>query len=907
MPPKMEHPWPNGNPSGGSSSAGAQAGRGLSGGTPLDKPPGLQPTAQEGQQALQLLADQGTSNRWDAMEHRMLGMEREMRSIRADLQNVLQAANMASEDAQKAALRMDNLEYEWLLWNDGHDYDASDQEQQCAEEGGLPPPPRQSPQEFELTPAATPRAAEGGVNTDLLGLELDPARQWWDAAPTQLVQDRSSMLQLTDLQTGPSPGEGTLQLIAGGRAVVATTAPPGIERTMALAIGNRAGERPEGPSQASRQSYGEGIWGGDVNPVHAQAPNLALPGVTTVSLMNPPAFRFEGPQGDRRQGDSDIISFLAGARPRIPAESQAPPGSIGRVTVAGPAMDQSSALRRGAAPEMETNLLNPQTGTAPPSASMAAPSMGELNMILKILQSLVPEFSKLELGEPGTRARRLQQWLLQVSQAIEPAGPYVTSWWQWVRQSAESTHHIYLTKPLDQREQVCPREILPTQYAQVESWLRPRILATLPKQQKDWVDLRAQAGQQDPSNVLVYYLFKLFSPGSPGEKDSLMRKVINPNVCTNPGAAQIELMRWRTDVHRLSTLGCMPPDLMMSYRALESIFGVVFDKAEPQLHLRWIMMKNRLGLPHLITTEALGEVFAFADAELSALVLVGGSSLNPGLPLTDNQRARQVQQKDGDKKKAAKAVAAATASWAPSAAATPQPVAARLSSSLSSWAQPCNAWQKGECKRGVSCHFQHAGFPTEEKNCFICKSSEHGSKECKCPGGGADPEKDKHWEEYRARRTQAEGAGKVGKGAKGGAKGKSGGGGGGKGKGKGKPSGSKGQGKASAGACIDLRAAAAAGDERQFPRDCVALDSWANVWLKHQKDKPEAYYQDVLHLAHGECFCHKETSAKGIPTVYVPWSTSSDNIDLFPEGFLWERGCSIMRGDELKVLTPKKR
>jgi hypothetical protein len=85
------------------------------------------------------------------------------------------------------------------------------------------------------------------------------------------------------------------------------------------------------------------------------------------------------------------------------------------------------------------------------------------------------------------------------------------------------------------------------------------------------------------------------------------------------------------------------------------------------------------------------------------------------------------------------------------------------------------------------------------------------------------------------------------------------------------------------------------------------LDSWANVWLKHQKDKPEAYYQDVLHLAHGECFCHKETSAKGIPTVYVPWSTSSDNIDLFPEGFLWERGCSIMRGDELKVLTPKKR
>ena len=60
---------------------------------------------------------------------------------------------------------------------------------------------------------------------------------------------------------------------------------------------------------------------------------------------------------------------------------------------------------------------------------------------------------------------------------------------------------------------------------------------------------------------------------------------------------------------RLQALGCMPPDLMVSYRALESIFVNVFDKAEPQLHLRWIMLKNRLGLPHVVTVEAFKEVF----------------------------------------------------------------------------------------------------------------------------------------------------------------------------------------------------------------------------------------------------------------------------------------------------------
>eukprot|EP00959_Pyramimonas_sp_CCMP1952_P048358 1009438-Pyramimonas_sp.AAC.1 len=63
-----------------------------------------------------------------------------------------------------------------------------------------------------------------------------------------------------------------------------------------------------------------------------------------------------------------------------------------------------------------------QPGSAAPSASVAGPSMAELNMILKSLQTLVPELPKLEPGDPGTRARRFQQWLLQVTQALEPAG-----------------------------------------------------------------------------------------------------------------------------------------------------------------------------------------------------------------------------------------------------------------------------------------------------------------------------------------------------------------------------------------------------------------------------------------------------------------------------------------------------
>ena len=106
-------------------------------------------------------------------------------------------------------------------------------------------------------------------------------------------------------------------------------------------------------------------------------------------------------------------------------------------------------------------------------------------MISKTFQSLVPELPKLEPGEPGTRARWFRQWLTTVTQALEPDGPYVSAWWSWIRTSAENAHNILVTKPLDQREQIYPRESIPPQFSQLESWLRPRVLACLPKSQRE--------------------------------------------------------------------------------------------------------------------------------------------------------------------------------------------------------------------------------------------------------------------------------------------------------------------------------------------------------------------------------------------------------------------------------------
>ena len=122
----------------------------------------------------------------------MLEVQLELQMLRDDVQNVLKAAHMASEDTQKVMMRMDTLEYEWLLWNDGHQADeAADGHGQpdgvAPERDGvgrvqpstttqLAATPPTSPVQHRLTPTPTPRDT---FTTDLLGIDAhDPMQQW---------------------------------------------------------------------------------------------------------------------------------------------------------------------------------------------------------------------------------------------------------------------------------------------------------------------------------------------------------------------------------------------------------------------------------------------------------------------------------------------------------------------------------------------------------------------------------------------------------------------------------------------------------------------------------------------------------------------------------------------------------
>ena len=180
------------------------------------------------------------------------------------------------------------------------------------------------------------------------------------------------------------------------------------------------------------------------------------PNVTSLYHQAPPPALVA--PGGAQGTESDIFTFLAGTQPRGPQGRESGYGPA-------PAANPTSATSCGA--ELPPRVVAPmEPATAPTrqadlSALAGAPSTGELNMILKLLQQMVPEFPKLEPGEPGTRAHRVWEWLQNITTDLEPAGPHPTAWWTWVKASAGAAHQVFLETPLETREQVFPANPMP--------------------------------------------------------------------------------------------------------------------------------------------------------------------------------------------------------------------------------------------------------------------------------------------------------------------------------------------------------------------------------------------------------------------------------------------------------------
>ena len=66
-------------------------------------------------------------------------------------------------------------------------------------------------------------------------------------------------------------------------------------------------------------------------------------------------------------------------------------------------------------------------------------------------------------------------------------------------------------------------------------------------------------------------------------------------------------------------------------------------------------------------------------------------------------------------------------------------------------------------------------------------------------------------------------------------------------------------------------------------------------------------FQHSLTLAHGKTMCSCEVERLGVPGVCVLRSSEGDDIDLFPECCLWERGCAVVCDAGHTIKTPRGR
>ncbi len=238
--------------------------------------------------------------------------------------------------------------------------------------------------------------------------------------------------------------------------------------------------------------------------------------------------------------DSDVFSFLAGTQPVSssgPQQDNAPT----RVHETGRAPPIVPPLRLGCqTPSLP--LGGEETVSAPPglvgaTASPPTPTQAELGMILKAIQTFLNDLPKLELGDVATRATRLLSWKSAVEQALVPVGSQMRSWWRWCLQKAGVAHRRFLAASIQERESIVPSDAMPGAWEQIDSWMRPKLLDSVPGVIRDWVNMRARQGKIDETHVIIFWVVKQFGPGSVEEQVAINNNILNPHVCSQPNAS----------------------------------------------------------------------------------------------------------------------------------------------------------------------------------------------------------------------------------------------------------------------------------------------------------------------------------------------------------------------------------
>jgi len=254
------------------------------------------------------------------------------------------------------------------------------------------------------------------------------------------------------------------------------------------------------------------------------------------------------------------FSTSAEAIPLVSPVTQTQTGAQVGVGVAGvPGAAASAAQERIAAftPPPDMSFMRPFEGDhqIPPVAH------GDMNMLMKAISLFAPQLPKLEPGGESNKAYKLRVWFKNIEEALKPGGDILMQWWQWCVSSATKTYDAFLLAPIQERVHLRPTTKLPSAWVQLDAIMRPHLLTVIPGFVKEWTSQQAQVGTSVETSGILYHLLIHSSPGDISEKDQLLRRLVDPNPCTQAKAAYKELEKWEDAGARCLELRILPPDI----------------------------------------------------------------------------------------------------------------------------------------------------------------------------------------------------------------------------------------------------------------------------------------------------------------------------------------------------------
>ena len=386
----------------------------------------------------------------------------------------------------------------------------------------------------------------------------------------------------------------------------------------------------------------------------------------------------------RTSGSNAVVPTVPAA-PKMPASSNDAPATTSSQPPTGVPNEILEALTQGMQQLQDLQL----------KAMKKDNDSGDSPEVVKTATVNLPEL-RPPLGE--TCGLVLQDWLVQVTTAMQDLSTTSGDWWEQVREKVGEAYSLWLeATPLERLQ------VIPTDHQKLSSgrWLRvnARACALMMQSFAEVVKADLIARRSTQSAVMVLFrLYTTYQPGGAAERAVVLRHLQGNDPPADVAACLDALRSWPRWLQRCKDMNMTVPDGSILARSLTTTANNFLGENQDAV-FRTQLVRSTYRIDVQPKIEDVVRYQQHLQAEIVNIVISKTTSSGS---------------------------AAAVKTITPAPTGSPSP---------SSPARPCKYFLKaGGCRRGGKCPFQHSldGLSKVERSrkCLSCGSEEHRAKDC---------------------------------------------------------------------------------------------------------------------------------------------------------------------------------